>query len=52
VSVIPYIGKFPHCKDSREKISWSKIFVLWAFHENLTLGENMEEYERDWCIRS
>ena len=34
-------------KDSREKISRSKIFTVWDFHENLTRGENMEEYGRD-----
>jgi len=28
-----------------EKISLSNIFALWAFHKNLTRGENMEEYE-------
>ena len=38
-------------KGSREKISQSKIFVLWGFHETLTCGENVEEYGRDWCIR-
>ena len=27
----------------REKISRNKIFVLWAFHENLTRGENVED---------
>jgi len=27
-----------------------KIFAVWAFHENLTRGENVEEYGRDWCI--
>ena len=31
-------------KGSREKISRSKIFTVWAFHENLTRGENVEEY--------
>ena len=45
-----YIGKFPRNKGSREKISRSKIFALWAFHANLTHGENVEEYGRDWCI--
>ena len=33
-----------------EKISWREIFARWAFHKNLTCGENMEEYGRDWCI--
>jgi len=26
--------------------------MLWSFSENLTCGENMEEYGRDWCICS
>ena len=30
-------------KCSRKNISWSKFFVLWTFHENLTCQENMEE---------
>ena len=34
-----------------KKNSQSKIFAVWAFHENLTRGENVEEYGRDWCIR-
>ena len=38
-------------KGSREKNSRSKFFVVWAFNENLTRGENVEEYGRDWCIR-
>jgi len=25
--------------------------LVWAFHENLTRGEKVEEYERDWCVR-
>ena len=37
-------GKFRVIKGSREKISRSKIFAVWAFHENLTRGENIEEY--------
>ena len=28
------LGNFSVIKGSREKISWSKIFALWAFHEN------------------
>ena len=44
-------GNFHVIKGSREKFSRSKIFALWAFHENLTRGENVEEYGRDWCIR-
>ena len=44
-------GNFRVIKGSREKISRSKIFAVWAFHENLTHGENVEEYGRDWCIR-
>jgi len=46
-------GNFRVTKGSREKISRSKIFAVWAFHENLTRGENVEEYGhgRDWCIR-
>ena len=43
-------GNFRIIKGSREKISQSKIFAVWAFHENLTCGENVE-YGRDWCIR-
>ena len=45
-------GNFRVIKGSREKILRSKIFALWAFRENLTRGANMEEYGRDWCIRS
>ena len=45
-------GNFRVIKGSRERISRSKIFAVWAFHENLTHGENMEEeYGRDWSIR-
>jgi len=44
-------GNFRVIKGSREKISRSKIFAVWAFHENLTRGEKVEEYGRDWCIR-
>ena len=44
-------GNFHVIKGSREKNSRSKIFVVWAFHENLTRGENVEEYGRGWCIR-
>ena len=43
-------GNFRVIKGSCEKISRSKIFAVWAFHENLTRGENVEEYGRDWCI--
>ena len=43
-------GNFRVIKGSREKISRSKIFALRAFREKLTLGENVEEYGRDWCI--
>jgi len=48
---LPYIGNFRVIKGSREKISRSKIFAVWAFHENITRGENVEEYGGDWCIR-
>ena len=53
VEVVRYriSGNFHVIKSSREKNSQSKIFAVWAFHENLTRGENMEEYGRDWCIR-
>jgi len=44
-------GNFCLIKGSHEKVSQSKIFALWTFHENLTRGENVEEYGRDWCIR-
>jgi len=50
VSYILYIGKFPHYKRFAWKISWSKIFTLWAFQENLTHGENVEEPGRDRCL--
>jgi len=46
------LGNFSVIKGSHEKISLSNIFAPWAFRENLTRGENMEEYGRDWCIRS
>jgi len=46
------LGNFSVIKGSHEKISLSKSFALWAFHENITHGENMEEYGRDWRIRS
>jgi len=44
-------GNFRVIKGSREKISRSNIFVVWAFHENLTRGEIVEENGRDRCIR-
>jgi len=41
---------FTRKKGSREKISRSLIFAVWAFHENLTRGEKVEEYGRDCYI--
>ena len=47
----PYriLGNFHIIKGSRENISRSKIFALWAFHENNTWRKR-GGYGRDWCI--
>jgi len=50
VKEVPYIGKFSRCK----RFAW-KNFTEYNFHamglpRNLTCGENVEEYGRDWCI--
>ena len=44
-------GNYRIIKGSREKISRSNIFAVWAFNGNLTRGEIVEENGRDRCIR-
>jgi len=38
IKLLPYIGKFPCYRRFAWKKFMSKIFTLWAFHENLTHG--------------
>jgi len=48
-----FISKIAQCASSEIIHGFAATVYpeIWAFHENLTRWENVEEYGRDWCIR-